>query len=63
MLKSYTLTASIFDAHDICTSNHNPVISYFDASLILSFTKQARVKQLKRNRHVFKLDSVSTSQW
>ncbi|CAB4417205.1 unnamed protein product [Rhizophagus irregularis] len=27
MLKGYTLTASIFDAHDICTSDHNPLDS------------------------------------
>ncbi|CAB4423180.1 unnamed protein product [Rhizophagus irregularis] len=38
MLKGYNLMALIFNAHDICTSDYNPVISYFDASLIFSFT-------------------------
>lgn len=64
MFKSYTLTASIFDATDICASDHNPIIAYFDYSFISARVKIARARQLKRNkRRIFKLDSVTSAQW
>ncbi|CAB4417102.1 unnamed protein product [Rhizophagus irregularis] len=49
--------------YDICTSDHNPVITYYDLSLLFASTKLARVQQLKRHtRRVFKFDSVSDAQ-
>ncbi|GET60045.1 RNA-directed DNA polymerase from mobile element jockey-like [Rhizophagus irregularis DAOM 181602=DAOM 197198] len=64
MLKSFALTSYIFDAHDTCSSDHNPVITYFDDSLLAASIKVARAKQLqRRTRRVFKFDSVTTQQW
>ncbi|CAB4443095.1 unnamed protein product [Rhizophagus irregularis] len=64
MLKGHMLTSLIFDAQDICTSDHNPVITYYDLSLLFASTKMARARQLKRRtRRVFKFDSVSDAQW
>ncbi|CAB4436307.1 unnamed protein product [Rhizophagus irregularis] len=64
MLKGHMLTSLIFDAQDICTSDHNPVITYYDLSLLFASTKLARARQLKRRIHrVFKFDSVSDAQW
>ncbi|EXX60264.1 hypothetical protein GLOIN_2v1786555 [Rhizophagus irregularis DAOM 181602=DAOM 197198] len=64
LLKGFALTAYIFDAQDICTSDHNPVITYYDMSLLIASTKLARARQLKRQtRRVFKFDSVTDSQW
>ncbi|GET64412.1 RNA-directed DNA polymerase from mobile element jockey-like [Rhizophagus irregularis DAOM 181602=DAOM 197198] len=64
MLKSYALTSYIFDAQDTCSSDHNPIITYFDDSLLVASIKVARAKQLQRQtRRVFKLDSVTTQQW
>ncbi|CAB4443106.1 unnamed protein product [Rhizophagus irregularis] len=64
MLKGHMLTSLIFDAQDICTSDHNPVITYYDLSLLFASTKLARARQLKRRtRRVFKFDSVSDAQW
>ncbi|GBC13477.2 hypothetical protein RIR_jg16648.t1 [Rhizophagus irregularis DAOM 181602=DAOM 197198] len=58
------LTASIFDAHDLRISDHNPIITYFDVSLLSDAIKPARARQLGRNtRRVFKYDSISTEQW
>ncbi|PKY37194.1 hypothetical protein RhiirB3_461825, partial [Rhizophagus irregularis] len=58
------LTASIFDAHDLHISDHNPIITYFDASLLSDAIKSARARQLGHNtRRVFKYDSISTDQW
>ncbi|PKK66574.1 hypothetical protein RhiirC2_784597 [Rhizophagus irregularis] len=34
--------ASIFDAHDLHISDHNPIITYFDASLLSDAIKSAR---------------------
>ncbi|CAB4430138.1 unnamed protein product [Rhizophagus irregularis] len=60
----YMLTASIFDAHDMHISDHNPIITYFDASLLTDAIKPARARQLGRDiRRVFTFDSVSTEQW
>ncbi|GBC15254.2 ribonuclease H-like domain-containing protein [Rhizophagus irregularis DAOM 181602=DAOM 197198] len=60
----FALTACIFDAQDICTSDHNPVVTYYDMSLLFASTKLARARQLKRQtRRVFKFDSVTDSQW
>ncbi|PKB96294.1 hypothetical protein RhiirA5_435073 [Rhizophagus irregularis] len=60
----FALTACIFDAQDICTSDHNPVITYYDMSLLFAFTKLARARQLKRQTcRVFKFDSITDSQW
>ncbi|GBC12172.2 RNA-directed DNA polymerase from mobile element jockey-like [Rhizophagus irregularis DAOM 181602=DAOM 197198] len=42
LLKRFALTACIFDAQDICTSDHNPVITYYDMSLLFASTKLAR---------------------
>ncbi|PKC58042.1 hypothetical protein RhiirA1_471569 [Rhizophagus irregularis] len=42
LLKGFVLTAYIFDAQDICTSDHNPVITYYDMSLLFASTKLAR---------------------
>ncbi|GET54691.1 hypothetical protein GLOIN_2v1786555 [Rhizophagus irregularis DAOM 181602=DAOM 197198] len=42
LLKGYALTACIFNAQDICTSDHNPVITYYDMSLLYASTKLAR---------------------
>ncbi|EXX58057.1 hypothetical protein RirG_201400 [Rhizophagus irregularis DAOM 197198w] len=64
LLRQYMLTASIFDAHDLHISDHNPIITYFDASLLSDAIKSARARQLGRNtRRVFKYDSISTDQW
>ncbi|PKC51806.1 hypothetical protein RhiirA1_482944, partial [Rhizophagus irregularis] len=58
------LTSSIFDAFDLHISDHNPIITYFDASLLSDTIKSARARQLGRNtRRVFKYDSISTEQW
>ncbi|PKY31319.1 DNase I-like protein [Rhizophagus irregularis] len=64
LLRQYMLTASIFDAHDLHISDHNPIITYFDVSLLSDAIKSARARQLGRNtRRVFKYDSISTEQW
>ncbi|PKB97682.1 hypothetical protein RhiirA5_432673 [Rhizophagus irregularis] len=64
LLQQYMLTASIFDAHDMHISDHNPIITYFDASLLSDAIKSARARQLGRNtRRIFKYDSISTDQW
>ncbi|PKB93713.1 hypothetical protein RhiirA5_440524, partial [Rhizophagus irregularis] len=64
LLKRFALTACIFDAQDICTSDHNPVITYYDMSLLFASTKLARARQLKRQtRRVFKFDTVTDIQW
>jgi hypothetical protein len=45
-------------------SDHNPIITYFDASLLSDAIKPARARQLGRNtRRVFKFDAVSPEQW
>ncbi|GET51130.1 RNA-directed DNA polymerase from mobile element jockey-like [Rhizophagus irregularis DAOM 181602=DAOM 197198] len=64
LLRQYMLTASIFDAHDLHISDHNPIITYFDVSLLSDAIKSARVRQLGHNtQRVFKYDSISTKQW
>ncbi|PKY35855.1 hypothetical protein RhiirB3_457371, partial [Rhizophagus irregularis] len=64
MLKSFALTSYIFDAHDTCSSDHNPIITYFDDSLLAASIKVARAKQLQRQTcRIFKFDSVTTQQW
>ncbi|GET54516.1 RNA-directed DNA polymerase from mobile element jockey-like [Rhizophagus irregularis DAOM 181602=DAOM 197198] len=64
LLKRFALTACIFDAQDICTSDHNPVITYFDMSLLFASIKLARARQLKRQtRRVFKFDTITDIQW
>ncbi|GBC51817.2 RNA-directed DNA polymerase from mobile element jockey-like [Rhizophagus irregularis DAOM 181602=DAOM 197198] len=64
MLKSFALTSYIFDAHDTCSSDHNPVITYFDDSLLVASIKVAHAKQLqRRTRRIFKFDSVTAQQW
>ncbi|PKB97267.1 hypothetical protein RhiirA5_433445 [Rhizophagus irregularis] len=64
LLKGFALTACIFDAQDICTSDHNPVITYYDMSLLFASTKLARARQLKRQTcRIFKFDSVTDIQW
>ncbi|CAB4408520.1 unnamed protein product [Rhizophagus irregularis] len=63
-LKGHMPTSQIFDAQDICTSDHNPIITYYDSTLLFASTKLARARQLKRNtRRIFKFDSVSDAQW
>ncbi|GBC23451.2 hypothetical protein RIR_jg20092.t1 [Rhizophagus irregularis DAOM 181602=DAOM 197198] len=58
------LTASIFNAYDMYISNHNPIITYFNASLLSDAIKFARARQLGHNtRRIFKYDSISTDQW
>ncbi|CAB4488155.1 unnamed protein product [Rhizophagus irregularis] len=64
MLKGFALTSYIFDAQDTCSSDHNPIITYFDDSLLVASIKVARAKQLQRQTHrIFKFDSVTTQQW
>ncbi|PKY32593.1 hypothetical protein RhiirB3_450882 [Rhizophagus irregularis] len=64
LLCRYMLTSTIYDAHDFHISDHNPIITYFDASLLSDATKSARTRQLGRNtRRVFKYDSIFTEQW
>ncbi|GBC05508.1 hypothetical protein RclHR1_06260014 [Rhizophagus clarus] len=64
LLKSFLLTSVIFDACDSSLSDHNPVITYFDSSLLCSSVKLARAHQLKRRTcRVFLLDSVSPALW
>ncbi|EXX55709.1 hypothetical protein GLOIN_2v1786555 [Rhizophagus irregularis DAOM 181602=DAOM 197198] len=64
LLHHYMLTLTIFDAYDIHISDHNPIITYFDASLLSDAIKSARARQLGRNtQRVFKYDSISTEQW
>ncbi|GET66665.1 hypothetical protein GLOIN_2v1786555 [Rhizophagus irregularis DAOM 181602=DAOM 197198] len=46
LLKGSALTAYIFDAHDICISDHNPVITYYDMSLLFASTKLAHARNL-----------------
>ncbi|GET56224.1 RNA-directed DNA polymerase from mobile element jockey-like [Rhizophagus irregularis DAOM 181602=DAOM 197198] len=47
-----------------CSSDHNPIITYFDDSLLVASTKVARAKQLqRRTRRIFKFDSVTDQQW
>ncbi|GBC16941.2 hypothetical protein RIR_jg32829.t1 [Rhizophagus irregularis DAOM 181602=DAOM 197198] len=58
------LTSTIFDAYDLHISDHNPIITYFDASLLSDAIKSARAHQLGRNtRRIFKYDSISMEQW
>ncbi|PKC52313.1 hypothetical protein RhiirA1_481798 [Rhizophagus irregularis] len=58
------LTSTIFDAYDLHISDHNPIITYFDASLLSDAIKSARARQLDRNtRRIFKYDSISMEQW
>ncbi|GET57948.1 hypothetical protein GLOIN_2v1786555 [Rhizophagus irregularis DAOM 181602=DAOM 197198] len=64
LLKGFALTTCIFDAQDICTSDHNPVITYYDMSLLFASIKLARARQLKRQTcRIFKFDSVTDIQW
>ncbi|GBC09197.1 hypothetical protein RclHR1_08680014 [Rhizophagus clarus] len=64
LLKSFLLTSIIFDACDSSLSDHNPVITYFDSSLLRSSIKLVRARQLKRRScRVFFLDSVSPALW
>ncbi|GET56226.1 RNA-directed DNA polymerase from mobile element jockey-like [Rhizophagus irregularis DAOM 181602=DAOM 197198] len=64
MLKGFALTSYIFDAQDTCSSDHNPVITYFDDSLLIASIKVACAKQLqRRTRRIFKFDSVTAQQW
>ncbi|GBB98803.1 hypothetical protein RclHR1_33270002 [Rhizophagus clarus] len=64
LLKSFLLSSIIFDVCDSSLSDHNPVITYFDSSLLSSSVKLARARQLKRrSRHIFLLDSVSPALW
>ncbi|PKY33410.1 hypothetical protein RhiirB3_452276 [Rhizophagus irregularis] len=59
----FAFTTCIFDAQDICTPDHNPVITYYDMSLLFASTKLARARQLKRQtRCIFKFDSVTEFQ-
>ncbi|GET63255.1 hypothetical protein RIR_jg40805.t1 [Rhizophagus irregularis DAOM 181602=DAOM 197198] len=44
LLRRYMLTASIFDAHDLHISDHNPIITYFDMSLLTDAIKSARAQ-------------------
>ncbi|PKK57107.1 hypothetical protein RhiirC2_798656, partial [Rhizophagus irregularis] len=47
-----------------CSSDHNPVITYFDDSLLFASIKVAHAKQLqRRTRRIFKFDSVTVQQW
>ncbi|PKY35259.1 hypothetical protein RhiirB3_455829, partial [Rhizophagus irregularis] len=41
MLKCFALTSYIFDAQDTCSSDHNPIITYFDDSLLAASIKVA----------------------
>ncbi|EXX79399.1 hypothetical protein RirG_005980 [Rhizophagus irregularis DAOM 197198w] len=64
MLKSFALTSYIFDAQDTCSSDHNPIITYFDVSLLAASVKVVRAKQLRGQTHrIFKFDSVTVQQW
>ncbi|GBB83881.1 hypothetical protein RclHR1_10550001 [Rhizophagus clarus] len=64
LLKSFLLSSIISDACDHSLSDHNPVITYFDSSLLSSSVKLARARQLKRrSRRIFLLDSVSPALW
>ncbi|GBB90682.1 hypothetical protein RclHR1_17710004 [Rhizophagus clarus] len=64
LLKSFLLTSIIFNACDSSLSDHNPVITYFDSSLLCSSVKLACARQLKRRtRCIFLLDSVSPALW
>ncbi|GBB92767.1 hypothetical protein RclHR1_20510006 [Rhizophagus clarus] len=64
LLKSFLLTSIISDACDSSLSDHNPVVTYFDSSLLCSSVKLARARQLKRRtRHIFLLDSVFPALW
>ncbi|GBC05573.1 hypothetical protein RclHR1_00630020 [Rhizophagus clarus] len=44
LFKSFLLTFIIFDACDSSLSDHNPVITYFDSSLLHSSVKLARAR-------------------
>ncbi|GBB90093.1 hypothetical protein RclHR1_16990007 [Rhizophagus clarus] len=47
LLKSFLLTSNISDACDRSLSDHNPVITYFDSSLLRSSIKLAHARQFK----------------
>ncbi|GET56225.1 Tbingi protein [Rhizophagus irregularis DAOM 181602=DAOM 197198] len=59
MLKSFALTSYIFDAQDTCSSDHNPIITYFDDSLLFASVKVARAKQLQLKAAHTSLPSVT----
>ena len=59
LLKGFALTFYIFDAQDICSSDHNPIITYYDQSLLVASIKKAHAKQQLRTRRMFKFDSVT----
>ncbi|GBC08588.1 hypothetical protein RclHR1_08240008 [Rhizophagus clarus] len=63
LLKCFLLTSVIFDVRDLSLSDHNPIISYYDSSFLLSSIKLARACQLKRHScRIFSFDSVTPSQ-
>ncbi|PKK64029.1 hypothetical protein RhiirC2_788057 [Rhizophagus irregularis] len=56
--------ATIFDAYDMHISDYNPIITYFDASLLSDAIKSACARQLGCNsQRIFKYESTSTEQW
>lgn len=62
MLKGFALTASIVDAQNLCISDHNLVISYFDSALLHTNIKLTQAWQFKRDKHhIFKLDNLNNS--
>ncbi|PKK57986.1 hypothetical protein RhiirC2_797045 [Rhizophagus irregularis] len=64
LLRQYMLIAFIFDAHDMHISDHNPIITYFNAFLLSDTIKSACACQLGCDTYcIFKFDSISTKQW
>ncbi|GBB95024.1 hypothetical protein RclHR1_24620003 [Rhizophagus clarus] len=64
LFKSYLLTAVIHDVCDTSFSDHNPIVTYYDRSLLFSSIKLAHARQLKRrSQRIFLFDSVTPLQW
>ncbi|GBB86093.1 hypothetical protein RclHR1_12550002 [Rhizophagus clarus] len=64
LLKTFLLTSIISDACDSSLSDHFPIITYFDSSLLYSSIKLAHARQLKRHtHHIFLFDSVTPTLW
>ncbi|GBB96142.1 hypothetical protein RclHR1_26930003 [Rhizophagus clarus] len=52
LLKLFLLISVIFDIHDTCFSDYNPVVTYYDQSLLHSSVKLAYAHQLKWRPHL-----------
>ncbi|EXX65236.1 hypothetical protein RirG_135220 [Rhizophagus irregularis DAOM 197198w] len=56
LLRRYMLTSTIFNAYDLHISDHNLIITYFDASLLSDAIKSAHAHQLCQQWTAFAID-------